>query len=128
MLQRRPLMRICIPTETTDGTNSLAYGHFGSAPFFTIFETETASCYSVPNNNDHHEHGTCMPLAALANEKVDIVVCRGMGARAVQILNERNIRAYAADGATVAEMVSSYQKGLCQELNSGNSCQNHSCH
>jgi predicted Fe-Mo cluster-binding NifX family protein len=121
-------MRICIPTETTDGIDSAVYGHFGSAPFFSIYDTEKASCYSIPNANDHHQHGQCMPLAALAGEKIDVVICKGMGARAVQILNERNIRAFTADGVSVAEMVANYQKGLCHELDSTNSCQDHSCH
>lgn len=121
-------MRICIPTETTDAAESIVYSHFGSAPFFAIYDTEQGKCYSVPNCNDHHGHGKFTPLAALANEKVDIVLCRGMGARAVQVLNERNMRAYSAEGATVAEVVSNYQKGLCQELDSNNSCQDHSCH
>jgi predicted Fe-Mo cluster-binding NifX family protein len=121
-------MRICIPTETTDGVGSVVYSHFGSAPFFAIYDTEQSRCYSVPNRNDHHDHGKCMPLTALAGEKVDIVLCRGMGARAVQILNERSIRAYSAEGQTVSEMVANYQKGQCQELDSNNSCQDHSCH
>jgi len=121
-------MRICVPTETTNGDKSLVYGHFGSAPFFAIYDTDRNKCHSVPNCNDHHDHGKCTPLVALAGEKVDVVVCRGMGARAVQILNERGIRAFAADGDTVAEVVANYRNGLCRELDSINSCQDHSCH
>jgi predicted Fe-Mo cluster-binding NifX family protein len=121
-------MRICIPTGTTEGADSMVYDHFGSAPFFVIYDTAADSCHSVANINDHHQHGRCMPLAALANEKIDVVICKGMGARAVQILNERNIRAYAGEGATVRELLANFKKGLCQELDSNNSCQDHSCH
>ena len=33
-------MKICIPTETGDGTSAQVYGHFGSAPYFTICDLE----------------------------------------------------------------------------------------
>jgi hypothetical protein len=33
-------MKICIPTETNEGKSAAVYGHFGSAPYFTIIDTE----------------------------------------------------------------------------------------
>ena len=34
-------MKICIPVETSSGMKSLVYGHFGSAPYFAIYDMET---------------------------------------------------------------------------------------
>ena len=39
-------MKICIPTETNSGKEAMVYGHFGSAPFFTIFDTANKSSRS----------------------------------------------------------------------------------
>ena len=41
------------------------YGHFGSAPYFTIYDTDSKALEVVNNANSHHEHGTCNPMAAL---------------------------------------------------------------
>ncbi len=54
-------MKICIPTETGEGKNAQVYGHFGSAPYFTIYDTDAQSIEIVDNANSHHEHGTCNP-------------------------------------------------------------------
>ena len=70
-------MKICIPTETGEGKTASVYGHFGSAPYFTIYDTEAQSLEIVENANTHHEHGTCNPVAALQGRAVDVVVTGG---------------------------------------------------
>ena len=42
-------MKICIPTETNQGNTAQVYGHFGSAPYFTIYDTEAKSLEVVDN-------------------------------------------------------------------------------
>ena len=42
-------MKICIPTNTDSGTESTISGHFGSAPFFMIVDTESLGCRAVVN-------------------------------------------------------------------------------
>jgi predicted Fe-Mo cluster-binding NifX family protein len=74
-------MKICIPTETDAGKKAKVYGHFGSAPYFTIYDTEKDDCETVDNSNQHHIHGTCHPVGALDSQRIDAVVCAGMGAR-----------------------------------------------
>ncbi len=121
-------MRICIPTETGEGFEARVHAHFGSAPVFTIFETETKALEVVKNYNDKHLHGTCQPLNALNGTNVDIVVCGGMGARAVQKLNHGGIKAYLAKGDTVEEVIQNYGAGDLQEITVSNSCAQHHCH
>ena len=121
-------MRICIPTETGDGLGARVHEHFGSAPVFTIFETDTAALEVVENPNNQHFHGTCQPLNALNGTDVDVVVCSGMGARAVQKLNQGGIKAYRAKGASVGEVIENYGCGDLEEIMPGNACAQHHCH
>lgn len=86
-------MRICIPTENKEGLNARVYGHFGSAPYFTIYDTQKETFKAVDNTNAHHSHNMCSPLGVLGASSIDTVVCQGMGMRAVQKLNEANIKA-----------------------------------
>jgi predicted Fe-Mo cluster-binding NifX family protein len=121
-------MRVCIPTETNDGFNAKVFGHFGSAPFFTIYDTEKETCETVDNTNAHHSHGMCHPISVLGTSSIDVVVCQGMGARAVQRLNEANIKAFMANGEKVSDVIKKYKADELVEITVQNSCAQHGCH
>jgi predicted Fe-Mo cluster-binding NifX family protein len=120
-------MRICIPTETDTGKQAKVYDHFGSAPYFTIYDTEKDDCETIDNSNQHHIHGTCNPIDALNGKDIDAVVCNGMGKRAVQKLNEAGIRSYIASGAIVREVIDKYQANELEEMTQDNACHRHGC-
>ena len=44
-------MKICFPVESDKGLDSEVFGHFGSAPIFVVFDTETKSTDTI-NNQD----------------------------------------------------------------------------
>lgn len=121
-------MKICIPTSGDQGLKETVYEHFGSAPYFTIYDTENKSLEIVSNKNQHHAHGTCTPTQAIDGFNVDIVVSGGMGSGAVNSLNQKNIRAYKVARATVEEAVEKFQKGELIEILPGNACKSHGCH
>jgi predicted Fe-Mo cluster-binding NifX family protein len=121
-------MRICIPTENQDGLKSKVYGHFGSAPYFIIYDTEKEVAEVVDNKNAHHSHGMCQPIGVLGTLSIDVVVCQGMGMRAVQKLNEANIKTYKALGNTGAEIVERYKDSTLEEITVQNACAQHTCH
>lgn len=121
-------MKLCIPTETNEGKEARVYGHFGSAPYFTIVDTEKDAVEVIDNANQHHAHGMCQPMNALAGKQIDAVVTGGMGARAVQRLNEGGIRAYRAIPGTVADLVGQFTQGGLEEITINNACAQHGCH
>lgn len=121
-------MRICIPTQGDEGRAAKVYGHFGSAPYFTIYDSEKDVFEVINNHNQHHLHGTCHPLGMLEAKKIDAVVCAGMGARAVQSLNEGGIRAFKIAAGVVEEAIRKYKEGLLEEISFENACTQHKCH
>jgi predicted Fe-Mo cluster-binding NifX family protein len=121
-------MKICIPTETNEGKAAQVYGHFGSAPYFTLYDTQTEAVEIINNSNQHHSHGMCHPMAALNGKNIDAVVCGGMGSRAVQKLNEGGIKAYRAVPGTVEDIASQFINGGLDEITIDNACTQHDCH
>ena len=101
-------MKICMPTETDWGLDAAVMAHFGSAPFFAIYDTDTESFEHIGNRNLHHMHGGCQPLLALNGRTVDVVICGGMGARAVQKLTAVGINVFKVKGATVKAALANY--------------------
>lgn len=121
-------MKLCIPTESNEGKRAKVYGHFGSAPFFTIVDTSKDSWEVINNANQHHAHGMCQPMSALAGKTIDAVVTGGMGGRAVQKLNESGIKAYRAIPGTVNDIVQQFLQGGLEEITAQNACVQHDCH
>ena len=91
-------------THTTGKAGAEANEHFGSAPFFTICDTATGS-YDVDENVSHHHASTgrVIPWESLEGRKIDAVICAGMGARALQRLNEGGMKVYLTVPGSVEE-------------------------
>ncbi|MBU2063809.1 MAG: NifB/NifX family molybdenum-iron cluster-binding protein [Candidatus Omnitrophica bacterium] len=121
-------MKICIPIIENNGLKSKVNAHFGSAPYFLIYDTEKETFEIIDNSDSRHMHGMCHPLKTLENKDIHAVVCGGMGARAVQKLNESGIRAYRASAGTVEEIISIDKEGKLEEITTDNACTDRSCH
>jgi predicted Fe-Mo cluster-binding NifX family protein len=121
-------MKICMPTEGKNGLSEKVYGHFGSAPFFTIYNTDTKALEVLSNDNEHHNHGACQPLSVIASQGIDAILTNGMGRRAVQLLNESGIKVFLLQGNSVEEAVKLYETKGLTELTLENACGGHGCH
>lgn len=120
-------MKICIPIKTNEGLNSQLDDHFGSAAFFLLYDTQTCDYEIISNKNSQHQHGMCNPLDTLDSYDVDIVICNGMGARAVHKLQQSNIRAFCSDERAVRDVITHYEKQQLREITVENACENHKC-
>lgn len=105
--------------------NSLAYGHFGSAQFFMIYDTETDELKVLANSNQHHAHGTCSPMAALGTESIDAVVVGGIGSRAITGLNASGIKVYCSMDDSIEANMEALKSGELTELTPQNACGGH---
>lgn len=121
-------MNICIPVENSDGPKSRVYGHFGSAPFFAICDTESGKVEFIDNGNQHHEHGQCNPLGAIAGKAVSGILVGGIGARALERLNAGGIKVYRAPEGPLSQAIEMFKKRELTEMLSTDCCQGHGCH
>jgi predicted Fe-Mo cluster-binding NifX family protein len=121
-------MRICIPTAEPGGLNAPVHGHFGSASCYTIYATDGRTAEVVVNSDQHHAHGMCQPLAALAGQNIDAVVCAGIGAGALHKLNAVGIKVYRAAAGTAGEIAQRYLRGELEEITPAGACASHSGH
>ncbi len=119
-------MKICFPVEKNEGLSSLVYGHFGSAPIFLVFDTETNAVSVINNRDQHHVHGACNPMKALDNQNVDAIVVGGIGAGALTRLNQMGIRVHRAQAETIAENISLFNTARLPELTLQGCCGGHS--
>ncbi|MFP4374141.1 MAG: NifB/NifX family molybdenum-iron cluster-binding protein [Spirochaetaceae bacterium] len=118
-------MNICIPTAGPSGLNDSVYGHFGSAPYFTIVDTDTHAVSVIDNSRKEHGHGNCAPSGELIERGVDAVVCGGMGRRALARFNEAGIRVFLSGAATPADAVQEVVAGIARECTTEEACAGH---
>lgn len=119
-------MKVCFPVKEIRQLDSKVYGHFGSAPAFVLVDAETGSLTVLPNANQHHAHGMCNPVAALAGQTVDAVVVGGIGGGALMKLNMAGITVYKAMAETIAENLAFLKSGVLPQFQPGHVCSGHS--
>lgn len=118
-------MKIAFPIQEAQGLESLVYNHFGSARFFVIVDAESGEFETVGNQDLHHRHGMCQPLAALNGRAVDAVVVGGIGAGALMKLNSAGVRVFRALEGTVSENLKVIREGKLPEFGQQDTCVGH---
>lgn len=118
-------MKICFPVQQDNGMESAVYNHFGSAPLFVVFDTDTKNIASINNQDQHHTHGSCNPMKALDNQNVDAIIVGGIGAGALTRLNQMGITVHRAQGATIRENMLLFQANTLPVLTVQGCCGGH---
>ncbi len=118
-------MKICIPVNEDKGLESPVCEHFGSAPVFLIVDSEGGDARAVVNTNQHHGHGMCQPLRALAGESLDGICVGGIGAGAIHKLKAAGITVYKSSHATAGETMKALESGSLPEVTPGMACGGH---
>lgn len=118
-------MKICFPVESDKGLTSEVFGHFGSAPFFIVFDTKENTTSTINNQDLGHIHGQCNPMKALNNTLVDAVVVGGIGAGAINGLNKKGIKVYKAASETVQGNIQLFDQGVLMEMTLAHTCGGH---
>lgn len=118
-------MKLCFPVKEVADLESEVYGHFGSAPAFIVFDSETKTVATVNNADLHHTHGMCNPTGALAGHHVDAVIVGGIGGGALTKLNQQGIAVYRAIGKTIRENIELIASKRLPEFQLGHVCTGH---
>lgn len=122
-------MILAIPTNDISGLHAAVFGHFGSAPYFAIYDGQKHTVTFINNANSEPAHGQCQPTDKLTAASVNMVVCKGMGRRAISKLNDLGIKVYyAADALVVDDVIRKLNNNELPELSIENLCVGHGCH
>ena len=118
-------MLVCVPTNGNAGLQDTVSDHFGSAPFFTLYDSATEKLEIVENRNAHHDHGTCHPMNQLTKYHIESVVCYGMGRRAIEALSVEGIKVYQSKSEKVEQIIEEIKTGNLAEIDPAKACRGH---
>jgi predicted Fe-Mo cluster-binding NifX family protein len=118
-------MKLCIPIEQVKGLESSVYSHFGSAPAFLIFDTNSKEEIIIDNSNMNHDHGACNPIQTIGGSNVDTVIVGSIGGGAISKLKANNIKVFQSVKGTVEFNIEMFNKSLLTELTMEHACTQH---
>ena len=120
----RDAMRVCVPSAGPGGLDDLVGEHFGRVPTYTIYDTETGQVEILPNTSEHMG-GAGLPAELLAQAGVDVVICSGLGRRAIGLLSQSGIEVCTGASGTVREAIEAWRSG---KLSGADACDRHLFH
>lgn len=115
-------MKLCMPTVNDAGLNARLSPHFGSAPWFTVVDSDTGEARAVANGPAQREHGRCTPARELAGQGISAVVCRGLGRGALLNLKGQGMDVLVTDAWSVEAALEAYRAGTLRPLTEEAAC------
>jgi predicted Fe-Mo cluster-binding NifX family protein len=117
-------MKICIPTMGKRGLDDSVGEHFGRVPTYTIVDLETDEVKVVPNVS-HHMGGQGDPPEIMAREGVNVMVCQGLGRRAISMFEGFGIAVYIGAAGSVRDAVAAFKQDRLQKATVDDACGKH---
>ncbi len=117
-------MRVCIPTMSNKGLDDTVGEHFGRVPTYTIVDSETNAVNVVENTSDHMG-GQGHPPEIIKQAGADVMLCGGLGRRAIARFAEQQIEVFVGAVGTVAEAIEMWKAGKLTLADENTACRQH---
>ena len=117
-------MKVCIPTTGDKGLDEMVGEHFGRVPTYTIVDLENENVKVVPNTS-HHMGGGGYPPEIMKKNDADVLICQGLGRRAISMFNELGIDVYIGAAGRVRDAVRMFRNGELQKAGLDSACGKH---
>jgi len=114
-------MKICIPTMGESGLDDSVGEHFGRVPTYTIVDLDTDEV-KVVSNVSHHMGGHGDPPEIMAREGVNVMICQGLGRRAISMFEELGIEVYIGAVGNVRDAAAAFKLGRLQKATVDDAC------
>ncbi len=117
-------MKIGVPTLGKRGLFEQVSSHFGRAPTFTLYDTETGNV-EVLDNISEHMGGRGKPPEILVKYNAGVMLCSGLGPRAIRMFESYGIRVFVGATGTVQDALNLWKRGALPEATDENACKMH---
>ena len=117
-------MKVCIPTNSERGLDDTVGEHFGRVPTYTIVDLESEDVKVIPNTSNHMG-GTKNPPEVLVEHGVNVMICQGLGRRAITMFNDFGIDVYIGASGTVKDAIDAYKNGQLRKASETDACGQH---
>jgi Uncharacterized conserved protein len=117
-------MKLCIPSVNEEGLDSYVHQHFGRCPYYALIDDDTGEV-KVFNNTSEHLGGVGLPPELIKKYGVDIMLCAGLGPKAVGMFEDLGITVYVGAAGTIRDAVEQWRSNKLQLATFDNACKDH---
>ncbi len=117
-------MIIVIPTNDKKGVESTVADHFGRCQTYT-FLNEKGELLEIIDNTSEHMGGKGLPPELMKKHGADILLCKELGPRALNLCEQLGIDVYVGRAETVREIFEMWENNKIKKANAGDICEQH---
>ena len=117
-------MKIVIPTDNKKGLSDTVAEHFGRCNTYTFLD-EKGKVVEIINNTSEHMGGSGLPPELMKKYGANILLCRGLGSRALNLCKELGIDVYVYQAKTVREIFGLWKNKKIKRADSDDVCEEH---
>jgi len=108
------MVKMAFPISNHKGLNDHIFEHFGHAPAFLIVEiSEDKKVLNIDiiDNIYQETHSPGEVPSLLANKNVKILICKGIGRRAIELFEQSGIKVIKGISGRVKDVLKEYLSG-----------------
>ena len=115
-------MRIVIPTDNKKGLDDSIVEHFGRCQTYT-FLNEKGEVIEIIDNTSEHGGGRGLPPELMKKYGADVLLCKGLGSRALNLCKELGIDVYVYQAERVKDIFELWKNNKLKKASIENVCQ-----
>ncbi len=117
-------MKIIIPTNNKKGVQDTVAEHFGRCQTYTILD-EKGTVLQIMDNTSGHMGGVDLPPEVMKKQGADVLLCRELGPRALNLCQQLGIGVYVSQAKTVKEIFEMWKNKKIKKAGLGDICEEH---
>lgn len=117
-------MKIVIPTNNRTGLDDTIAEHFGRCKTYT-FVDENGKVIEIMDNTSVHTGGKELPPEFMKRHGADILLCRELGPRALDLCKKLGIEVYVYQAKTVEEIFDLWKNKKLKKASFEDICEAH---
>ncbi len=117
-------MIIVIPTNDKKGVESTVADHFGRCQTYT-FLNEKGGLLETIDNTSEHMGGKGLPPELMKKHGADILLCKELGPRALNLCEQLGIDVYVGQAETVREIFEMWKNNKLKKAGAEDVCEQH---
>lgn len=117
-------VKIAIPTDSKKGMDDNIAEHFGRCKTYT-FVDKKGEILEIAENTSGHMGGKGLPPELMKKNGANILLCRGLGPRALKSCWELGIEVYVEEVRTVKEIFEMWKNNKLKKATLGDVCEEH---
>lgn len=117
-------VKIAIPTNNKKGLDDTIAEHFGRCQTYTFLD-EKGEVLDIIENDAEHEEKFNLPPELIKKHGADILLCRDLGPRALNLCRELGIKVYVFKAERVGDIFNLWKENKNKEAEAEDVCEQH---